>query len=159
VLGLVVLLLAGLVVVLALQVRERSALAKVQRSDGPALTAARDAGRLLFSYDSSQLDADLAAALPLTTAPYTDTYRTAARQVLWPAVTANGSAVVATVRQAGATAATTSTRLVALVLLDRTSRTVDAADPSATMPLDQVQLRMTLVPRGDRWLVSDVQAL
>lgn len=151
--GLVLVLLAVLVVLLGVQHADRRHLAEVQRADGSALTAARRAGVALFSYDAGRLDADVAAALSLTTGAYTDTYRAGVDRGVRPSAAA-GTSVTATVRQAGATAATTSDQLVALVLLDRTTRR--AGDPDT---VDSTSLRMTLVRSGGRWLVTGVETL
>ena len=152
--GLVLLLLAVTVALLAVEHRDRRRLADVQRTGGPALTAAADAARVLFSYDASRLDADLAAALPLTTGAYTARYRDGTQQVLWPAARQDGSVVSADVREVGATRSTTADRLVALVLLDRTTSRTGAAPV-----VDSEQLRMTLVEQGGRWRVSGVEQL
>lgn len=149
--GLLVLLLGAVVLVLALEHRDRGRLADVQSPTGPAMTAAREAGRRLFSYDAAR-DADAAAALRLTTSPYTARYRDAAQRVLRPAL--DGATVVADVRQVGATRATTADRLVALVLLDRT--TTRAGAPAQ---VERQQLRMTLVQRDGSWRVSGVEQL
>lgn len=155
VVGAAVVLLAAVCAVLALQLHDRDRLAAVQRSDGPALTAARGAAHVLFSYDGTKLQADLDAALPLTAQPYTDVYRDASRNVVWPAARADRSVVDAAVRQAVPTSATTADRLVALVLLDRTTRRAGVADATT----EHVQLRMTLVRRDGGWLVSRVESL
>ena len=152
--GLVLLLLAGVVALLAVEHRDRARLVQVQRPDGPAMTAARTAGRVLFSYDAGRLQAGLAEALPLTTGLYTGAYQDATTRAVWPAATADQAVVTATVRQAGATAATSAQRLVVLVVLDRSTQRAGGA------PTTEVeQLRMTLLPRHGRWLVSGVESL
>ena len=154
-LGLVVLLLAALVAVLAVKDRDASRVAALRRQDGPALTAAREAGRLLFSYDYRKLDADFTAARGLTTGDFTKEYQDFTDKVVTPVAKENEVVVAATVGQAGTTGATTPDQVVALVFVDQVTTSKVAQDEA----VDRSRVRMTLVERDGRWLVSKVEAL
>ena len=154
-LALAVALLAGLVTYLFLQDRRERTLAELRRPNGPALTAAREAGRVLFSYDYRQLDADFGNALSLTTGDFTSEYRDFADKVVKPVAAENQVVVKATVSQAGTTGQTTTDQVVALVLVDQVTTSSKVEDQA----IDRSRVRMTLVDRDGKWLVSKVEAL
>ncbi len=153
--ALAVVLLTALVVGLGLRLLEQRQLAQVQRPSGPALTAAREAGKVLFSYDYNHLDADFAAALSLTTGSFTGEYRDFTEKVVKPVAVDNEVVVTASVSEAGATGRTTADQLVALVFVDQTTRSTLLTDQA----VDRSRVRMTLVKRGSAWKVSKVEAL
>jgi len=155
VLGLVVALLAALVTYLFLQDRRERALSELRRPNGPALTAAREAGRVLFSYDYRHLDDDFSKAISLTTGDFTGEYRDFADKVVKPVAAENQVVVTATVSQAGTTGQTTPDQVVALVFVDQTTTSTKVTDQG----VDHSRVRMTLVERDGRWLVSKVEAL
>ena len=137
---------------LFLQDRRERALAELRRPNGPALTAAREAGRVLFSYDYRRLDADFASALSLTTGDFTGEYRDFADKVVKPVAEENQVVVRATVNQAGTTGQNTPDQVVALVLVDQVTTSSKIQDQA----VDRSRVRMTLVERDGKWLVSKV---
>ena len=95
------------------------------------------------------------AALGLTTGSFTQQYRDFAQKVVKPVAVQNQVVVAAMVNQVGATGATTTDQVVALVFLDQTTQSKVITNEA----VDRSRVRMTLVPKDGKWLVSKVEAL
>jgi Mce-associated membrane protein len=149
--GMAVAVLAGLAGALAWQLRQQ-ALAEEAAQD--AIAAARDAGRVLFSYDHNKLEADFEKGLALTTGDFRKEYRRTTAEVVTPVAEQYDAVVVAEVVEAAVVAASAD-EVTALVFLNQgtTSTRVQGQQ------VDQSRVRMRLVERGGRWLVEEVTAL
>lgn len=149
--GLAVALLAGTTGLLAWQLR-RQALAQEARPD--AVAAARDAARLLFSYDHQTLEADFAKGLAVTTGAFREEYSRTTSEVVTPVAEQYDAVVVAEVVEAAVIDAEAGA-VTALVFLNQgtTSTRVQGQQ------VDQSRVRMRLVERNGRWLVTAVDAL
>jgi Mce-associated membrane protein len=152
VLSAVVLVLAGVTAYLA----ERSVSTRggggVEDARHDALQAARNAARLVFSYDYRHLDKDFAAGKAVTTGSFAEQYGTTTPKLVEVAKTYK-AVVAADVSDAAVINATTS-KVVVLVFVNQQSTSTLAAAPKIT----QSRVTMTLVHRDGRWLVSDVHA-
>ncbi len=152
---LVVTVALGAVALLLLQrSRDAAEVASYYRPASAPLTAAREAGRLLFSYDHRTLDADFAAAAALTTGTFAKEYAQTTSAVVRPVAVEN-KAVVQAASVAQAVASAEPGRVVALVFVNQ----VTTSTKVQGQKVDQSRVRMTLVQRGDDWLVSKVEAL
>lgn len=151
--GTVALLLALLVVVgvLAWQVREHS---RVDAARTEGLEAAREAARLLFSYDHRTLERDIAAGLAVTTGGYREEYERTTRESVRPVAEQLDAVVEAVPLEAGVVQAAPG-RLVALVYLDQTTTSTRVPEPT----VDASRVRMVLREADDRWLVEQVRVL
>jgi Mce-associated membrane protein len=149
--GLAVVLLAALTGLLAWQLRQQ---ARAESARDEALAAARDAGRVLFSYDHESLEEDFAKGLALTTGDFRDEYRRTTTEVVTPVAERYDAVVVAEVVEAAVVEARAK-EVVALVFLNQgtTSTRVEGQQ------VDQSRVRMRLVERDGRWLVEEVSAL
>ena len=90
--------LAGLLFVRS---RDAATVASYYRPASAPMTAARDAGRLLFSYDHRTIDADFAAAKALTTGTFAEEYEKTTTSVVRPVAIENKAVVEATAVVAG----------------------------------------------------------
>jgi Mce-associated membrane protein len=122
------------------------------REDG--LAAARDAARLLFSYDHDQLEEDFAAGLAVTSGDFREEYQRTTREVVTPVATQYDAVVQAEVVEAAVVSADPG-RLTALVFLNQTTTSTRVEGPK----IDQSRVRMYLVERDGEWLVRKVDAL
>lgn len=144
-------LLAGAAGALGWQLRQQ-AQAETAREQG--LVAARDAARLLFSYDHSTLDEDFAAGLAVTTGAFREEYSTTTQEVVTPVAEQYDAVVVAEVIEAAVIDAEPD-EVIAMVFLNQatTSTRVEGQQ------VDQSRVRMRLVARDGLWLVEKVAAL
>ena len=149
--GLTVALLAGATGFLAWQLRQQS-LAQDARPD--AVAAARDAARLLFSYDHQTLEEDFAEGLAVTTGEFRKEYSRTTKEVVTPVAEQYDAVVVAEVVEAAVIDAEAG-EVTALVFLNQgtTSTRVQGQQ------VDQSRVRMHLVERDGKWLVEAVEAL
>lgn len=122
------------------------------RQDG--LAAARDAARLLFSYDHSRLEDDFEAGLAVTTGDFREEYERTTREVVQPVAEQYDAAVEAVVVEAGVVEADPD-RVVAVVFLNQTTTSTRVEGPK----IDQSRVRMVLRDVDGRWLVERVNAL
>lgn len=146
--------LAAVALLLLQRSRDAAEVASYYRPSSAPLTAAREAGRLLFSYDHRTLDADFGAAKALTTGTFAKEYAQTTQSVVRPVATEN-KAVVEASAVAQALASAEQGRVVALVFVNQVTTSTKVRGEK----VDQSRVRMTLVERGDRWLVSKVEAL
>lgn len=116
--------------------------------------AARDAARLLFSYDYNRLDQDFAAGLAVTTGPFRDQYQKTTSTVVKPVAQQYQAVVKAEVREAGVVQASPD-RVVVVVFVNQTTTSTRVTGPR----VDQSRVRMTLKNQGGKWLVEQVDAL
>lgn len=113
-----------------------------------AVVAAETAALAVLDYRPDTVAEDLAAAEPLLTRPFVDTFREQSREVTIPRATAGK--VTSRARSAGsALTALDGDQALVVVYLDR--HTVDA---DAIPRVLQTVVDVTLVRDGDRWLVS-----
>lgn len=113
-----------------------------------AVVAAETATLAVLDYRPDTVAEDLAAAEPLLTRPFVDTFREQSREVTIPRATAGK--VTSRARSAGsALTALDGDQALVVVYLDR--HTVDA---DAIPRVLQTVVDVTLVRDGDRWLVS-----
>jgi Mce-associated membrane protein len=147
-----VLLLAGLTAFLAQRSVSTRAGGGVEDARHDGLQAARNAARVVFSYDYRHLDKDFAAGKALTTGAFAEQYGTTTPKLVEVAKTYK-AVVVADVSDAAVISATES-KVVVLVFVNQQSTSTLAAAPKIT----QSRVTMTVQHRGGRWLVSDVHA-
>lgn len=126
--------------------------ADTARQDG--LAAARDAARLLFSYDHERLEDDFEAGLAVTTGGFREEYERTTREVVQPVAEQYDAAVEAVVVEAAVVQAEPD-RVVALVFLNQTTTSTRVEGPK----IDQSRVRMVLRDVDGRWLVERVNAL
>jgi Mce-associated membrane protein len=126
--------------------------ADTARQDG--LAAARDAARLLFSYDHSRLEDDFEAGLAVTTGDFREEYERTTREVVQPVAEQYDASVEAVVVEAGVVEADPD-RVVAVVFLNQTTTSTRVEGPK----IDQSRVRMVLRDVDGRWLVERVNAL
>jgi Mce-associated membrane protein len=136
---------------LAYELREQS---RTQDARREALAAARDAARVLFSYDHEQLDEDFAAGLALATGEFREEYERTTREVVRPVAEQYDAVVEAAVVEAAVVSAEPE-RVVALVFLNQTTTSTRVEGPK----IDQSRVRMALVRDDGRWRVEQVTAL
>ena len=150
-LGVAVAMLVGGTGYLTWQLRSES---RAEQAREDATAAARDAARLLFSYDHETLEADFDKGLSVTTGEFRDQYRRTTTEVVTPGAEQYSAVVVAAVIEA-AIGAASADRVTALVFLNQgtTSTRVQGQQ------VDQSRVRMQLVRRDGRWLVEGVGAL
>ena len=147
-----VLVLAGLTAFLAQRSVSTRGGGGVEHARHDGLQAARNAARIVFSYDYRHLDKDFAAGKALTTGAFADQYGTTTPKLVEVAKTYK--AVVAADVSDAAVISAASSKVVVLVFVNQQSTSTLAAAPKIT----QSRVTMTMVHRGGRWLVSDVHA-
>jgi Mce-associated membrane protein len=143
--------LALLLGYLAWQVRDRSQ-ADAARTE--ALESARDAARLLFSYDHTSLDEDFSAGLETTTGDFREEYERTTRDVVRPVAEQYDAVVEAEVVD-GAVVSASRDRVVALVFVNQTTTSTRVEGPK----IDQSRVRMHLTQVDGEWRVAQVDAL
>ena len=128
--------------------------ARAEQAREEATAAARDAARLLFSYDHETLEQDFEKGLSVTTGEFREQYRRTTTEVVTPVAEQYDAVVVAEVIEAAIVSASPD-RATALVFLNQgtTSTRVQGQQ------VDQSRVRMQLVRRDGRWLVEGVGAL
>lgn len=146
--------LAAVAALLVLRSQDAREVASYYRPSSAPMSAARDAGRLLFSYDHRTIDEDFAAAEALTTGGFAKEYAQTTQAVVRPVAVENKAVVEATAVAQGIAQAEPG-RVVALVFVNQSTTSTKVTGQK----VDQSRVRMTLVERGDRWLVSKVEAL
>jgi Mce-associated membrane protein len=151
-LAVLVVLLVAVTAVLGVWSSRTSGGGAVEDARRDALSAARAASRVLFSYDYRHLDKDFAAGKAVTTGSFAEQYGTTTPKLVEVAKTYK-AVVAADVSDAAVINATTS-KVVVLVFVNQQSTSTLAAAPKIT----QSRVTMTLVHRDGRWLVSDVHA-
>ncbi len=147
-------LLAVLLVVsgwLAWQLREDS---RTDAARTEALAAARDAGRLLFSYDHQTLEEDFRAGLDVATGDFREEYERTTREVVQPVAEQYDAVVEAEVAEAAVVSASPD-EVVTIVFVNQTTTSTRVDGPK----IDQSRIRMVLRPVDGRWLVQEVRAL
>lgn len=155
-------MLIALVVVLAgltgylttLAVSGDSSQARIEASRREALTSAREAARLIFSYDYRRLDKNFQAGRAVTTGKFRKEYDRTTKRLVDDVAPRYKAVVVAEVIEASVVRASPK-QVVCLVFVNQRSTSSLMKAPKFT----QSRLEMTLVHTGDRWLVQDVNAL
>lgn len=148
-----VLLVAVVVAVSLLAAAARRADA-VDAAQGEAVRAARTAATRLLSYDYRRLDADFAAGRALTAPPFSEQYAQTTAQAVRKVATDTKATVVAEVAAVGVQRAAPG-EVTVLLFVNQTTTSNRLQRPQ----VDQNRVEMTLVRRGDRWLVSRVRGL
>jgi Mce-associated membrane protein len=119
------------------------------RAGTEALATARSFAVTVTSYGYQHLDADTAAVLDGATGDFHDTYASASaalcQVILSEHRTARGTVVAAGVE---------STEPDRVVVVLAVNQNVSGAAGTASSP---IRMLMTLVPRGGRWLVSELE--
>jgi Mce-associated membrane protein len=133
------------------QLREAS---RADTARTEALEAARDAARLLFSYDHEQLETDFAAGLEVTTGEFREEYQRTTRDVVTPVATEYDAVVQAEVVEAGVSSAS-GDEVVVVVYVNQSTTSTRVEGPK----IDQSRVRMTLVTVDGQWRVRKVDAL
>ncbi|HWG94647.1 MAG TPA: hypothetical protein VNU66_10530 [Mycobacteriales bacterium] len=136
---------------LAWELRQQ-ALTADARTEG--IAAARDAARVLFSYDHESLDEDFAAGLALAGGEFREEYERTTRDVVRPVAEQYDAVVEASVVDAAVVSAAPD-RITALVFLNQQTTSTRVEGPK----IDQSRVRMELVRDGDDWRVVEVSAL
>lgn len=119
-----------------------------------AITASRDAARLLFSYDYTTLDEDFAKGLSVTTGQFRDDYSRTTTDVVAGVARQYKAVVVADVVESAVIDAAPD-EVTTLVFLNQATTSTQITGQQ----VDQSRVRMRLVERDGRWLVAEVQAL
>ena len=119
-----------------------------------ATAASRDAARLLFSYDHATLDEDFAKGLAVTTGDFTESYRKTTTEVVKPVALQYKAVVVADVVESAVIEAEPH-EVTTLVFLNQGTTSTRVTGQQ----VDQSRVRMRLVEKDGRWLVSEVTAL
>ena len=134
--------------------REHRALDEARAS---ALVAATSAAQKVLSFDYRTMAADVARAKATATGPflaeYTKTAATLAKEV-GPA-----KAIVQATAQSGSVVSATRHRVDVLLFVDQASVRQQGGTSSPVTRLDQARVRMTMVERHGRWLVSSLASL
>ncbi len=151
--GLVVVLL-GLTGFLGWSAQRTAGAAPVETSRTEALSAAREAARLVFSYDYRHLAKDFAAGKAVTTGDFAQEYTRTTGKLVDDVAPRYKAVVAADVSEASVVRATTS-QVVCLVFVNQSSTSTLSAAPKVT----QSRLEMTMTHVGGRWLVSAIDAL
>ncbi len=154
VLGGVVLVLAVLTAFLGYQAYATRGQSTVETSRRDAVGAARNAARLVFSYDYRHLTKDFAAGRATTTGVFRGEYDKTTAKLVNDVAPRYKAVVVADVSDAAVTSASAS-QVVALVFLNQSSSSTLAAQPKIT----QSRLELTMVHRDGHWLVGRIKAL
>lgn len=149
--GLAVALLAGATGTLAWQLRQQD---RADRASVEAIAAARDAARLLFSYDHTTLQADFDKGLAVTTGEFRAQYQRTTKDVVSRVAVQYKAVVRAEVVEAAVIDAEAG-EVTALVFLNQATTSTRVQGQQ----VDQSRVRMRLVPRDGRWLVEEVKAL
>ncbi len=149
--GLAVALLAGGTGALAWELRQQD---RADAAAVDAVAAARDAARLLFSYDHKTLQADFDKGLAVTTGDFRAQYMRTTKDVVSPVAVQYKAVVKAEVVEAAVIDARAD-EVTALVFLNQATTSTRVQGQQ----VDQSRVRMRLVPRGGRWLVEEVKAL
>lgn len=126
----------------------------VQASGSQALTAAREAARLVFSYDYRHLDQDFTAGRAVTTGAFQQEYDRTTKKLVDDVAPRYKAVVSADVSEAGVVRATED-QVVCLVFVNQTSTSSLASTPKIT----QSRLEMTLQRVEGTWLVAKIDAL
>lgn len=144
---------AALAIVVAVLAVKLSAAEQAQKARLPALSAAEGAVAALLSVNYQRLSADVAKANSYLTPAFRtsyDKFRTSFAPVYRKYHT-----VIAPAVAAGALRNVTAHSAVALLFVDQVTTGTNRSSPR----VDQSRVRVTLVLRGDRWLVSSLVAL
>lgn len=148
-----VLALAALLVCGGLGYRAHTARA-VEAAGAQALRAATDAAEVVLSYDHRRLDRDVARARGLITGRFEREYMKFVRTAVRPTAERTGAVVVADVRAASVVSASPH-RVVLVLFVNQTTTLKQRPEPR----VDLTRVRMTMERVGERWLVSQVEAL
>lgn len=117
--------------------------------DSEAVSAAETAALAVLSYRPETVAEDLAAAEPLLTQPFLESFRTQSRDVTVPRATSG--LVASSARSAGAALASADADFASVVVfLDR--NTVGRDEIPHVL---QTVVEVGLIRNGDRWLVSE----
>lgn len=150
----VVVLLAGLAGFLGWRVVDTAGKGPVEQSRTDAVAAARKAAPLVFSYDYRHLDKDFAAGKAVTTGQFQSEYAKTTTKLVSDVAPRYKAVVVAEVSAISVVQASERS-VVTLVFVNQSSASTLNAQPKITTS----RLEMTMVKRGNRWLVSRIKAL
>jgi Mce-associated membrane protein len=126
----------------------------VEAARAQALRAAVDAAEVVLSYDHRRLDRDVARARRLITGSFEREYTRFVRTAVRPAAERTGAVVKTDVR-AASVASASSQRVVLVLFVNQTTTLAKRPEPR----VDLTRVRMTMERVGERWLVSQVEAL
>jgi Mce-associated membrane protein len=145
--------LAGLTGFLGWRAHDTSGGGSVEAARHNGLAAARNATRLVFSYDYRHLDKDFAAGKAVTTGTFAGDYARTTSKLVDDVAARYKAVVVADVSDAAVISASDN-RVVTLVFLNQRSTSSLAAGEKIT----QSRITMVLVRKGGSWLVAEVKA-
>lgn len=128
--------------------------ARTDEARREALAAARPHAQRILSYDYRHLDSDIAAAKRATTGSFRDEYAKTSSTVVKPTALQVKAVVSAQVKAASVRSASPD-KVVVLLFVNQTVTNTKITGSK----VDQSRVRMTLVKRGDEWLVSGIDAL
>jgi len=151
--ALLVLLVAGLATVAVLLYRVREA-DGVDRARREAVAAARSHAQVVLSYDHRRLDRDFARAERVLTGRFKREYARTTGTVVRPSAEQYDVVVAAQVVSASVVRADAD-EVVTLLYVNQTTTSTRLEGPE----VDLNRVRMTLVERDGRWLVSALDAL
>jgi Mce-associated membrane protein len=152
-LAVLVVLLVAVTAVLGVWSSRTSGGGAVEDARRDALSAARAASRVLFSYDYRHLDKDFAAGKAVTTGTFASDYEKTTSKIVNDVAPRYKAVVVADVSDAAVVSATAA-RVQVLVFVNQRSTSSLAAGQKIT----QSRLTMTLERKHGTWLVSKVSA-
>jgi len=159
--GAVVLLSAALILLVALDavlgvvlVRTRG-IGEDEQGRRDAIGAARNAARLVLSYDYRRLDKDVQAALATTTGDFRDEYSRTTAALKKDGVPTRYKAVVVSEVSDAAVVAGGRHRAQVLVFVNQLSTSTLSTAPKVT----KSRVLMRLVNKDGRWLVEEVDAI
>lgn len=119
-----------------------------------ALAAARSHAQTILSYNYQQIDADIAKGKRATTGKFRDEYAKTTSTVVKPTAIQYKAIVSAEVKAASVRSASPD-EVVVLLFVNQKTTSTRVTGPKE----DQSRVRMTLVKRGNDWLVSKIDAL
>jgi Mce-associated membrane protein len=152
--------LVVLVVLLAVLAGFLGARSVSSRAEGPvgdarrdALAAARNAARLVFSYDYRHLEKDFAAGKAVTTGTFAADYQRTTSRLVDDVAAKYKAVVVADVSDAAVVTAGKN-RVVTIIFLNQQS----TSTLKASQEITQSRITMVMVRKNGQWLVSEVKA-
>jgi len=119
-----------------------------------ALAAATAGAQTLFSYDYRTVESDVAAGRKVVTGKLAKEYADTSTKVVIPQAKQNQAVVKAEVSAASVVSAAPD-RVVVLLFLNQATQNVKIKGTK----LDQSRVRLTMVRKGDRWLIERAEPL
>lgn len=149
--GLLTLAMVAGVAFLALRLGDEG---RTETARTEAVSASRDAARVLFSYDHATLEEDFARGRSVTTGDFRDEYARTTEEVVKDVATQYKAVVVAEVIESAVVSASPD-EVETLVFLNQATTSTQIEGRQ----VDQSRVRMRMVERDGEWLVAEVSAL